>query len=192
MKYSFAALQNGNLCFCANSFNASYGASAGCNINCTGDQSYRCGGVWANLVYNSSSYAKKFVINYFGSLRVFERVNMSAGFMNDSTSGLQVAFNIGDGNGDSPGQNERFDFIASYWGKMIVKVQALNINPNRDFVNLELYIRANPDRAEFVCPRIVRAGEKFRCIARIHEGTGLRAKWLFKNGDTKNASLPSK
>lgn len=192
MKYNFAALQNGNLCFCASTFNASQAASPSCNINCTGDQSYKCGGIWANLVYNSSSFARKFVINYFSPLRVFEWVNTTAGFVNDSTPDLQVAFNIGDGNGDSPGENEKFNFRASYWGKITIRARPLHVNPKLDYVNLELTIRAKLQRAEFTCPTIVRTGERFRCIAKIHEGTDLQATWLFQNGDARNISLPSK
>lgn len=191
MKYSFAALQNGDLCFCASSFNASQGANANCNMNCTGDATYICGGTWANLVYNSSSYARKFVINYFSELQMFEWVNLSAVFVNDSAPGLQVAFNIGDENGDSPGESAVYNFRASYWGKMTVKALALNVNPKLGYVDRELYIRAKPGRAELDCPAFVRTGFEFRCIAKIYEGTSLQATWLFQNGDTRNISLPS-
>ena len=192
MKYNFAALQNGNLCFCTNTFNASQTANASCNINCTGEQRYKCGGIWATLVYNSTSYVRKFVINYSSPLRVFEWVNTTAGFVNESAPGLQVAFNIGDENGDSPSDSEKFNFRASYWGTIIIRARPVHINPKLDYVNLELTIRAKPQRAEFTCPNIVRTGETFRCIAKIHEGTGLQATWLFQNGDAKNLSLPSK
>ena len=192
MKYNFAALQNGDLCFCANTFNASQGASANCNINCTGDQRYICGGMWTNLAYNSTSYARKFVINYSSTLKAFEWVNLTAGFANESTPGLQVAFNIGDGNGDSPGERAAFNFRAPYWGKMTVKARSLNVNPTLDYVDRVLYIRASPRWAELKCPTFARTGDKFSCVAKVYEGTSLQATWMFQNGNITNVSLPSK
>ena len=134
MKYNLAALQNGNLCFCANAFNSSRAESLNCKINCSGDENYACGGTWANSVYNSSSYADKLVVNYFSSLTVFEWVNLTAEFVNKSEPGLRVAFDIGDENGDSPGHSARFQFRASYWGKITVKAQPLNVDPKLDYI----------------------------------------------------------
>ena len=192
LSYDFAALQNGNLCFCANTFNVSQESSANCNKNCTGDKNYNCGGTWANLVYNSTSFARTFVINYFSPLKIFEWVNMSAVFLNDSAPGLQVAFNIGDENGDSPGESATFSFQAPFWGKISVKAQPLNMNPKLGYSDLELYIRADPQRAELNCPSVVPTGQILRCIAKIYEGTSLRATWKFRSEDTRNISLPSK
>lgn len=194
MKYNFAGLQNGNLCFCASTFNvnASYTEKAICDINCTGNQKYKCGGIWANLVYNATSYTKKFVINYAKSNapRAFDRINLNAAFINESSPGLKVVFNIGDENGDSPAASAQLNFRATYWGQMIIKARPLN--PKLDFVSLKINIGAAPERAQFACPPIVRTGEKILCIATIHQGTLLKATWHFQEEETKNVTLPSK
>lgn len=193
LNYNFAALQNGNLCFCASTFNSSQEKSSNCNTNCTGDKSYHCGGTWANLVYNSSSYADKLAINYFSPLAVFEWVNLTAGFVNRSDSGLRVSFDIGDENGESPGNSSEFNFIASYWGEMIVKAQPLNVIAKLDYSQRDIYIEAKPSRAELNCPSVVRTAEAFKCTAKIYEGTSLAATWSFQNGFKRNISLlPSK
>lgn len=192
MKYNLAALQNGNLCFCANTFNSSRAESSNCNVNCSGDRNYICGGTWASSVYNSSSYADKLVVNYFSSLAIFEWVNLTAEFVNRSDPGLRVAFDIGDENGQSPGDSAKFKFKASYWGKITVKAQPLNVNPKLDYTQRDVYIQANPGRAELNCPSVVRTGNKFHCTAKIFEGTSLAATWLFQDGKKRNISLPSK
>ena len=192
MKYNLAALQNGNLCFCANAFNSSRAESSSCKINCSGDENYACGGTWANSVYNSSSYADKLVVNYFSPVAVFEWVNLTAEFVNRSDPGLRVAFDIGDENRDSPGNSAKFQFRASYWGKITVKAQPLNVNPKLDYTKRDVYIQAKPGRAELNCPSVVRTGETFHCTAKIYEGTSLAATWLFQDGKERNISLPSK
>ena len=192
MKYPLAALQNGNLCFCANTFNSSRQQSSNCNINCTGDRNYNCGGTWENLVYNSSSYADKLVMNYFSSLEVFKWVNLTAVFVNRSSPGLRVSFDIGDGNGESPGENMEFKFRATYWGKITVKAQPLNLNPKMGLTQREIFIEAHPGRAELNCPSTVRTEDTFHCTAKIYEGTTLAATWMFQGGSTRNISLPSK
>ena len=192
MKYPLAALQNGNLCFCANTFNSSRQQSSNCNANCTGDRNYNCGGTWENLVYNSSSYADKLVMNYFSSLEVFKWVNLTAVFVNRSSPGLRVSFDIGDGNGESPGENMEFKFRATYWGKITVKAQPLNVNPKMGFTQREIFIQAHPGRADLNCPSTVRTEDNFHCTAKIYEGTTLAATWMFQGGNTRNISLPSK
>ena len=192
MKYNFAALQNGNLCLCANSFNSSRAKSSNCNLNCTGDRNYHCGGTWANSVYNSSSYADKLVLNYFSSLAIFEWVNLTAEFVNRSDPGLRVSFNIGDENGESPGNSTEFKFRASYWGEITVTARPLNVNPKMDYIQRDVYIQAKPGRAELKCPSAVRSGVKFHCTAKIYEGTSLGATWQIQDGNKRNISLPSK
>ena len=195
MKYDFAALQNGNLCLCARTFdaNVSQTENSSCYINCTGDHRYTCGGIWANLVYNSTSYTKTFVINYANPPRVFEWVNLTAVFVNESTPGLKVVFkfNIGD-DGDSPGESAKFNFLASYWGEMSIKARPLNFYPKSDFVNLKINIGAAVERAGLSCPLVVRTGDTIRCIAKIHQGTEITATFLFQNGERQNLLLPSK
>lgn len=194
MKYNFAALQNGNLCFCASTFNlsASNTEKAICNINCTGNQKYKCGGIWANLVYNATSYTEKFVINYANSNppRAFGMIKLNAAFVNATSPGLKVIFNVGDENGDSPADSEQLNFTATYWGEMTIKARPLN--PKLGFVSLTINIGAAPERAQFACPPIVRTGEKIICIARVHQGTLLKATWTFQEEETKNMTLPSK
>lgn len=192
LRYKVASLQNGNLCFCADNFNVSQEASVDCTANCTGDIRYSCGGTWANLVYNSTSYGKKLVINHLGPLRIFEWVNMSAVLMNDSALGLKVSFNIGDENGDSPGDSAVFNFKASFWGRINVKARLMNIGPELGYSHRELYIHAIPGRAELNCPSVARTGHTLRCVAKIYEGTNLQATWTFKNGDIKHILLPGK
>ena len=48
--FTYAGVQDGNQCFCGNSYGA-YGASRSCNTPCSANSSERCGGVWANGVY---------------------------------------------------------------------------------------------------------------------------------------------
>lgn len=192
MKYNLAALQNGNLCFCANTFNSSRAESSNCNVNCSGDKNYICGGTWENSVYNSSSYAEILVVNYSSHLAVFEWVNLTAEFVNRSDPGLRVAFDIGDENGDSPGESAEFKFKASYWGKITVKALPLHVNPKLDYTKLDVYIQAKPGRAELNCPTVVRTRETFHCTGKIYEGTNLAATWLFQDGTKRNISLPSK
>jgi hypothetical protein len=52
--YAYAGAQDGNQCFCGNSFGA-YGSSTGCNDSCAGDNTQNCGGSWANSVYRTAS-----------------------------------------------------------------------------------------------------------------------------------------
>lgn len=191
LKYPLSALQNGNLCFCASTFNSSRQQSSNCTINCTGDSSYHCGGTWENLVYNSSSFKDELVINYSSSLTVFKWINLSAVFVNRSSPALRVAFNIGDGNGESLGENAEFRFRAVYWGKIIVKAQVLNAF-SVGFVQRDIFIKAFPGRAELNCPSTVRTEDTFHCTAKIYEGTTLAATWMFQNGSERNISLPSK
>lgn len=192
MKYNYSALQNGNLCLCAHTFNSSRAESSNCNINCTGDRNYLCGGTWVNSVYNSSSYTDKVVINYSSSQAVFEWVNLTAGFANRSDPSLRVTFDIGDGSGESPGDSAEFKFRASYWGKITFKAKPLNLNPKRDYIQRDVYIHAKPSRAELICPAAVHRGVKFHCTAKIYEGTSLGASWIIQDGNQRNISLPSK
>ena len=48
--FKYAGLQDGNQCFCGNSF-GSYGVSNECSSTCSGDPTSLCGGSWANSVY---------------------------------------------------------------------------------------------------------------------------------------------
>ena len=191
MKYNYAALQNGNLCFCSKSFNRNHGTSENCTKQCTGDASHHCGGLWANSVYNSTLYTKNLIINSSGPLEVFESVNLTAGYLNSSNSALRVSFNIGDGAGQSPTGRSQFHFHMTVWGKVILTARSSsNVDSQADFVQREFYIHARPARAEFTCPKSVRTHKEFRCIAKIHEGTLLQASWRFQHGTQKNISLP--
>jgi hypothetical protein len=48
--YTYAGIQDGEQCFCGNSYGR-YSASNACNLGCNGNPSERCGGVWANGVF---------------------------------------------------------------------------------------------------------------------------------------------
>ncbi|KAG8954322.1 hypothetical protein FRC03_011505, partial [Tulasnella sp. 419] len=55
--YKYAGAENGNECYCSNTFpsNASPLASTQCNVACKGDASTMCGGVWRLNVYGPSN-----------------------------------------------------------------------------------------------------------------------------------------
>ena len=142
-------------------------------------------------MYNSSSFIDKLVINYSSSLTVFKWINLSAVFVNRSYPDLRVAFNVGDSNAESPGEDTEFKFRAVYWGKITVKAQALNTN-SMGHVQRDLFIKAFPGRAQLNCPSVVSTEDTFHCTAKIYEGTTLKATWMFQNEIERNISLPSK
>ena len=52
--YKYAAVQNGTMCFCGNTYGR-YGSSDNCNITCPGEHVFNttCGGVFANTVLDT-------------------------------------------------------------------------------------------------------------------------------------------
>jgi len=54
--YTFAGLQDGQQCFCSNTYGA-YGqvANTYCSMPCTGNSSETCGNAWLNAVYTSTN-----------------------------------------------------------------------------------------------------------------------------------------
>jgi len=54
-KYPIAGVQFGTYCFCGRSFGR-YGpvAESMCNMTCTGNSAFLCGGSWTNSIYNNS------------------------------------------------------------------------------------------------------------------------------------------
>ena len=50
--YKYAGAQDGNQCFCGNSY-GSHGTSSNCTMACAGNSSETCGGAWANSVYST-------------------------------------------------------------------------------------------------------------------------------------------
>ncbi|MBF0287399.1 MAG: WSC domain-containing protein [SAR324 cluster bacterium] len=48
--YTYAGTQNGNQCWCGNSY-GKWGKAANCTRSCNGDSRKTCGGPWANSVY---------------------------------------------------------------------------------------------------------------------------------------------
>ncbi len=52
--FKYAAAQNGNQCFCGNSF-GKYGESKDCYVRCAGNSNEICGGPWANNIYDVST-----------------------------------------------------------------------------------------------------------------------------------------
>jgi len=55
--YKFAGTQYASQCFCGNSYGKS-GKANNCNMNCSGKQSEKCGGSWANSVYKVNASIK--------------------------------------------------------------------------------------------------------------------------------------
>lgn len=55
--YGYFGVQDGFACFCGSSDYAKLGSTTGCDIACTGDSQYECGGVWKNSVYSISPFA---------------------------------------------------------------------------------------------------------------------------------------
>ncbi|KAI8608814.1 aspartic peptidase domain-containing protein [Chytriomyces sp. MP71] len=53
--FMYAGLQNGNACFCSNIMPDTVLPAGLCNMPCTGDNSGRCGGVWALSVITNAS-----------------------------------------------------------------------------------------------------------------------------------------
>ena len=49
--FSFAGTQAGYQCFCGNRY-GSFGSATNCTTSCTGDATKRCGGSWANSVFD--------------------------------------------------------------------------------------------------------------------------------------------
>jgi hypothetical protein len=49
--YSFAGTQAGYQCFCGNCY-GTFGAATNCTTACTGDATKKCGGTWANSVFD--------------------------------------------------------------------------------------------------------------------------------------------
>jgi len=52
---TYAGLQNGNECWCGNSYGIYGSDPSGCTSDCTGDANEFCGAAWHNSVYTSSS-----------------------------------------------------------------------------------------------------------------------------------------
>ena len=48
--FHYFSIQNGYYCSCGDSY-GQYGKSSGCNVNCVGNAQQKCGGPWANSLY---------------------------------------------------------------------------------------------------------------------------------------------
>lgn len=48
--FKFAGTQYANQCFCGNSYGKT-GRASNCNMTCSGDKNEKCGGSWANSIY---------------------------------------------------------------------------------------------------------------------------------------------
>lgn len=49
-RFAYAGLQNGNQCWCGNSY-GKHGKAANCDAPCTGNPAEKCGGDWAQSIY---------------------------------------------------------------------------------------------------------------------------------------------
>jgi len=60
--YTYFGVQDGNQCFCGNSYGAYGVSSGGCNMACAGNSGENCGGGWANNIFQTAAS----IFNYIG------------------------------------------------------------------------------------------------------------------------------
>jgi hypothetical protein len=66
--YKYAGTQYSSQCFCGNSYGR-YGKASNCNMPCKGDANQKCGGTWANLVYQIAKPQCFWMENYSGKFK---------------------------------------------------------------------------------------------------------------------------
>lgn len=63
----YAALQEGNLCWCGNSYGStSYGNSTLCDYDCSGNQFFKCGGYLRNQIFDVPVLISGYVLDEIG------------------------------------------------------------------------------------------------------------------------------
>lgn len=188
MGFDFAAIQNGELCFCAQKF-GSYGASLSCNKTCSGDANVFCGGKNANNVYNASYYRNKLLIFDSGEWELFSSVNLTLKLQNSSNTNPAFSGDFGDGNGYSPGLIGWQRYVPVVWGSFVFKARLFGNGPVRE-VSLEKYISATVKHGFLDCPSVVATEEEIKCIAGVYQGTEINATLSVGHVDGINVSLP--
>lgn len=188
--FRYAALQNGDLCLCGNSYGA-YGGSSSCDVHCTGESSSICGGKEANTVYNCTVLAGHFALNKIANpVQLFVEASITAVYTNGTISDPEFSVNIGEDSGfSSPiSINFPFTFIPTRWGNK--KLTARNsVSGALKSVISEVEVVSPVKYVEISCPNYVKAEVEFQCSVHVYQGTKMQATWRI--GDKSgNISLP--
>ena len=192
MKYAYAALQDGNLCLCADSLPTSGKvADSECSSSCPGsqnwpvqDQDLKCGGPLRNSIYSASDRILGFRIQDNGPLPLLQPVTISGTLVNGMN--VTFGFDLGDGTATAMYASEpRIRHIYDWPGSHIVTFRASNLVTGTVTTSQVLKVDDPPSSGvRLVCPRAVRVGEVVECNGTLPRGS--RVNVTFDLGDGSN------
>ncbi|XP_070579640.1 polycystin-1-like [Ptychodera flava] len=181
MSYKYAALQQGNLCFCGNSRGSmTLGNSLNCDTPCTGNPYISCGGTLANMVFKTPNTLYGYDLLPTGNLITFEEsmvsANISRGF------GVRYAYEFGDGLGISGLTDSEAYHTYSKPGAYAITGTATDQWMNSDYEINTIEVFSNISSVEVVCPIAVEYNKRFGCEIYVFQGTNMTALVNFSDG----------
>ena len=194
-KYRFAALQDGNLCLCADSLPTSGKVDdALCSESCPGsdtwpaaEQGLKCGGELKSSIYTATDRILGFRIQNSDPLPLLEPVTLSASLVNGRNA--TFGFELGDGTiTDLKIPQPEMRHIYDQPGSYKVTFRAANQISGTVSVSKILEVDDPPhDGVELACPAAARVGDLVECNGTLIRGSRVNA--TFQLGDGSNDTL---
>ncbi|PFX20690.1 Polycystic kidney disease and receptor for egg jelly-related protein [Stylophora pistillata] len=200
-KYHYAALEDGDICLCANSLPNSTMAlnDSECGKKCPGSDSWpnearewlRCGGERKISIYSASERILGLSLMNTGHLQVLKPVTISANL----TNGMNVTFSftLGDGSKSlEPSKVPQVRHIYDQPGSYIVSMTATNLVTGSVTVSQMYNIDDPMGHIELLCPHSVPLGSWIECNGSLIRGSRINNTFFFGDGSYESIPLSSR
>lgn len=195
-RYTYAALQDGNICLCAHTIPTSGKlADSECNIPCPGyskwptaAKSLRCGGKNKNSIYSAYSRILGLTLQPEKSLGilvpVFVRGNLSNGI------DVYFTFNLGDGTQvTKPSTKPIVRHIYDQPGSYVVTFIASNTISGSVWTSAVYKVDDPIQGVRLDCPWSAKVGQVVECIGSLSRGSRANTTFAFTSGHSERMSI---